>query len=312
MTYAPIALFTYNRADHTQKAVESLLLNAESKESDLFIFSDGPKNEKAVDGVKKNREYIHEIKKLEGIAFKSVTLIEREKNWGLANSLIAGITDVINQYGKIIVVEDDLILSPFFLKFMNEGLEKYNDEDRVGAISAYIYSDLNNIPNTFFLRHFHCWGWATWSRAWNLLNTDTRSLLRQMRWKKKEFDVGGYAGAYGNLYCQHKGLIDSWWVRYYASLFLANKLVLYPGISLVQNNGCDGSGTHSANNNGTIVQMSLAENPIVIQNIPIVENKNCYNAFCKHFEKNVSHNSLRQNYEDCKSFIRRMFYIDCL
>ena len=105
MYYAPIALFTYNRADKTQKAVESLLKNAEAKESDLFIFSDGAKNEKAIEGVEENRKYIHTIS-----GFKSITIIEREKNWGLANSLIAGITDVINKYGRVIVVEDDLIL----------------------------------------------------------------------------------------------------------------------------------------------------------------------------------------------------------
>lgn len=312
MTYAPIALFTYNRPDHTQKAVESLLLNAEAKDSELFIFSDGPKNEKAVEGVKKNREYIHEVKKLEGSGFKKVTLVEREKNCGLANSLIAGITDVINKYGEIIVVEDDLVLSPFFLDFMNKGLDKYREDERIGAISAYIYSDMNNLPDTFFIRHFHCWGWATWSRAWKLLNTDAKDLLRQMRWKKKEFDVGGFAGAYGNLYCQHKGLIDSWWVRYYASLFLANKLVLYPGCSLVSNNGCDGSGTHSVKGNENNVQILLASNPIILKDITIEENKKCYDEFCRHFSRNVNKHSFIQYVENCKSFIRRLFYIDCI
>ena len=105
MTYAPIALFTYNRADHTQRAVESLLQNAEAKDSDLFIFSDGAKNEKTIKGVEDNRKYIHTV-----TGFNSVTIVERETNWGLANSLIAGITDVINKYGKIIVVEKSILL----------------------------------------------------------------------------------------------------------------------------------------------------------------------------------------------------------
>ena len=107
MTYAPIALFTYNRADKTQRVVESLLQNAEAKFSDLFIFSDGPKTPEKKAGVEENRKYIHTIS-----GFKSISIIEREKNWGLANSLIAGITEVINKYGRVIVVEDDLILSP--------------------------------------------------------------------------------------------------------------------------------------------------------------------------------------------------------
>ena len=240
MTYAPIALFTYNRADHTQKAIESLLLNAESKESDLFIFSDGPKNEKAVDGVKRNREYIHEIKKLEGIAFKSVTLIEREKNWGLANSLIAGITDVINQYGKIIVVEDDLILSPFFLKFMNEGLEKYNDEDRVGAISAYIYSDLNNLPNTFFLRHFHCWGWATWRRAWQHMDMSMEGINKVSVWYmiRRIGILPGIFKYYRTLHkYKHIAQYSAWAARWDLSILVRDGIGICPGVNLSENIG---------------------------------------------------------------------------
>ena len=103
MQYAPIVLFTYARADHTRQAVESLLHNKEAAASDLYIFSDGPKNESKAQAVKENREYIHTIQ-----GFKSIHIVEREKNWGLANSLIAGITDVINQHGRVIVVEDDL------------------------------------------------------------------------------------------------------------------------------------------------------------------------------------------------------------
>lgn len=154
MTYAPIALFTYNRADHTQRAVESLLKNAEAKFSDLFIFSDGPKTPEKKAGVEENRKYIHTIS-----GFKSISIIEREKNWGLANSLIAGITEVINKYGKVIVVEDDLILSPYFLQFMNEGLEKYKDDDRVGTITGFVPPIKDKLPETFFLKYFQCWGW---------------------------------------------------------------------------------------------------------------------------------------------------------
>ena len=110
MSYAPIALFTYSRADHTRSAVESLLRNAEAGESDLYIFSDGPKTVEKAAAVAENRRYIHTI-----TGFKSINIVEREKNWGLANSLIAGITDVINKYGKVIVMEDDLIISPYFL-----------------------------------------------------------------------------------------------------------------------------------------------------------------------------------------------------
>lgn len=309
MGYAPIALFTYNRADHTQKAVESLLKNAEAKDSDLFIFSDGPKNEKAVEGVKKNREYIHEIKKLEGNGFKSVTLIEREKNWGLANSLIAGITELTDKYGMVIVVEDDLILSPYFLKFMNDGLEKYKDDDRVSAVSAYLNPIDCKAPETFFLRYFACWGWAVWKRSWNLLNTDAKDLLRQMRWKKNAFDVDNSGPFYGLLYCQKLGLVDSWAVLFYASSFLKNKLVLYPGVSCTQIGGTDGSGTHSENNQ-EMFYVKLADKPILLENINVKENVDIYHAFSRFNKKWLYQPILKRQYGLLKSFVRRLLGLD--
>ena len=314
MNYAPIALFTYNRADHTKQAVESLLKNVEAKDSDLFIFSDGPKNEKAKKGVEENREYIRTLKDVNGNAngnFKSVTIIEREKNWGLANSLIAGITEIVNKYGRVIVVEDDLILSPYFLQFMNDALEKYKDEERVSAISGFIYPIEEQLPSTFFLRYFHCWGWATWKRGWDMLNTDTRDLLRKMRFKKNAFDIGG---AYGNLYCTKIGLVDSWWVRLYASFYLAGKLTLYPGKSLVSNIGVDGSGTHSKNpseNKDQYVYESY-DKPIILEDIPVVENTIALRATKRYFEKKYNKSTTIAQFGRLKSFIRRLLYIDCI
>ena len=326
MNYAPIALFTYNRPDHTQQAVESLLTNAEAKNSDLYIFSDGPKNDKAVEGVKANREYIRSLKAAnddvnspslnrEGRkgAFHSVTIIEREKNWGLANSLIAGITEVVNKYGKVIVVEDDLILSPYFLQFMNEGLDKYENEDKVGAISAYVPTSEKKLPETFFLLYFHSWGWATWKRSWALLELDSRILLRKLRFKKKKFDVGGSAGAYGNLYCQKVGLVDSWWVRLYASFFLANKLTLFPHHSLVTNNGQDGTGTHVGRTANKDTMIHYISKPVIVKDITVMESESAYAVFKKEFDSRlVTDNSLGKYIKKAKSFIRRLLYIDCM
>lgn len=305
MQYAPIALFTYSRADHTRQAVESLLQNAEAKDSDLYIFSDGPKTEEKRVAVEENRKYIHTI-----TGFKSVTIVEREKNWGLANSLIAGITDIVNKYGRVIVVEDDLILSPYFLQFMNDGLEKYEDDDRVSAISGFIYPIEEHLPSTFFLRYFHCWGWATWKRGWDMLNTDTKDLLRKMRFKKNDFDIGG---AYGNLYCTKIGLVDSWWVRLYASFYLAGKLTLYPGKSLVSNIGLDGSGTHcrnSSENKNQYVYNSYV-GPIQLKDIPVRENTNAFRATKNYFKEKNNGSLVIKKIAIFKSYIRRLFYIDC-
>ena len=173
--FAPIALFTYCRPWHTQKTVEALLANHESSETDLYIFSDAPKNEKAIEGVLNTRKYIHTI-----TGFKNVHIIEREKNWGLANSLIDGISKIVNEYGKVIVVEDDIVASPFFLQYMNEGLELYKNDNKVASIHAYVYPTQKKLPETFFIQGADCWGWATWKRAWDIFNSNTQELLDEI------------------------------------------------------------------------------------------------------------------------------------
>lgn len=307
MTYAPIALFTYNRADKTKRVVESLLKNQEAKDSDLFIFSDGPKTEAKAAGVEENRKFIHTIS-----GFKNITIIERDRNWGLANSLIAGITDVINQYGKVIVVEDDLILSPYFLKFMNDGLEKYEDDDTVGTICGYVFPFQKSLPDTFFLYFMHPWGWATWKRSWNLLDTDTKRLLRKIRFKTKKFNLGGNCGSYGNLYCQKVGLVDSWYIRFYASLFLNKKLNLFPGKTMVTNSGLDGSGTHCGKGLQKTNNFILNPNPIEMNDISVEESQLAYSVFKSFYDANAHESFFKKKIIDFKSYIRRVLYIDCM
>ena len=311
MQYAPIALFTYNRADHTKQAVESLLKNVEAKDSDLFIFSDGPKNDKAKKGVEENRAYIKTLSNspLKGEGFRSVTIVEREKNWGLANSLIAGITEIVNKYGRVIVVEDDLILSPYFLQFMNEALEKYKDEDKVASISAFLNPIDCKAPETFFLRYFACWGWATWKRGWDILINDDRVLLKRLRWKKNDFNIGGTGPFYGILYCDKVGLNDSWAVRFYASQFLAGKLQLFPGRSMAIQTGTDGSGTHGVTVNHTFDSMQLCNEPIHVGDIDVEESKDMYDAYARFYGKGQK-KTVRTEWERFKSFIRRLIGID--
>ena len=303
MQYAPIALFTYNRADHTHQAVESLLRNAEAKDTDLFIFSDGPKNEKATEGVKANREFIRTI-----TGFKSITIIEREKNWGLAKNLIEGITKINDEFGRVIVVEDDLVLSPFFLRYMNDGLERYEHDERVASISAFLNPVDGDIPNTFFLRYFACWGWATWKRAWDLLNNDSRDLLKKLRWKKNDFNIGGTGPFYGILYCDKVGLNDSWAVRFYASCFLANKLHLFPYQTMAIQSGMDGTGTHSGISS-TYSNMKLSQVPILLSDIPVMENQLMYQAFSRFYGKGRKI-TVKVLFQRLKSFVRRLLGVD--
>lgn len=240
MQLAPIALFTYNRLWHTKQTVEALQNNLYVEESNLFIFSDGPKTEKDEPKVKEVREYLKTIK-----GFKNIEIIERDKNWGLANNIIDGVTKIVNEYGKIIVLEDDLVTSPYFLRFMNEALEMYRDEPNVASIHGYIYP-IDGLPETFFIRGADCWGWATWKEKWAIFEPDGQKLLDEVKKRglQKEADFNGSYGFTDMLKDQIKGKNNSWAVRWYFSAFLKNMLTLYPGQSYVKNIGMDAEGTH--------------------------------------------------------------------
>ena len=240
MNLAPIVLFVYNRPWHTQQTVEALQKNELANESELFIYSDKAKNEDARKSVDEVREYIDKID-----GFKRVTIIKREKNWGLANSIIDGVTKIVNEYGKIIVLEDDLVTSPYFLKFMNDSLSMYEKDNHVASIHGYVYP-IENLPDTFFIRGADCWGWATWDRGWDVFEEDGDKLLKEIKKKtlKKEVDFDDSYPYTKMLKNQIKGKNDSWAVRWYISAFLKDMLTLYPSQSYVQNIGNDSSGIH--------------------------------------------------------------------
>ncbi len=190
---------------------------------------------------------------------------------------------------------------------MNDGLDKYENEDKVSAICGYCPVKDVKLPETYFLRYFHCWGWATWKRSWDTVNWDTKALLRKMRFKKNKFDIGG---AYGNLYCQKVGLVDSWWVRVYASFFLAGKLNLFPERTLVSNHGMDGTGTHNKDNGVGTDGVILAFTKVEMKETPIMEDLLAEKAFRKVY--NTNNNCYIRYYGRIKSFIRRFLYIDAL
>jgi len=240
MNLAPIVLFVYNRPWHTQQTIEALQKNELASESELFIYSDGSKSDTTALHVKEVRDYIKTIN-----GFKIVTILEREKNWGLANSIIDGVTNIVNKYGKIIVLEDDLVTSPYFLKFMNKNLDVYEKENQVASIHGYIYP-IDGLPNTFFIKGADCWGWATWKRAWDVFESNGQKLLDELVLNdlEKEADFNEAYGFTKMLKDQIAGKNNSWAVRWYMSAFLKNMLTLYPGKSYVQNIGFGDGGTH--------------------------------------------------------------------
>jgi len=265
MNLAPIALFTYNRPWHTQQTVEALQKNKLASESELFIYSDDAKNDDARVSVDEVRKYIDNI-----TGFKKITVIKRDKNWGLANSIIDGVTKIVNEYGRIIVLEDDLVTSPYFLKFMNEGLTMYENEDKVASIHGYIYP-IDNLPNTFFIKGADCWGWATWKRAWDVFEPNGQKILDELKSRglEKGADFNNSYGLTQMLKDQIKGKNNSWAVRWYMSAFLKDMLTLYPGKSYVQNIGDDDSGTHCGVSDIFRVELSTSNN---INRLELVEN----------------------------------------
>jgi hypothetical protein len=269
MELAPVVVFTYNRLEHTRLTIEALARNELAGATRLILFSDGPKTGSETDraSVGAVREYLERVS-----GFASVRLLWREKNLGLARSIIDGVTEVCNEFGKLIVLEDDLISSPWFLRYMNDGLTSYDDTQAVISVHGYVYPVKAALPETFLLRGADCWGWGTWERGWRLFNPDGRSLLGELDERKltREFDLGGAYGYTAMLRDQVAGRNDSWAVRWHASSFLRGKLTLYPGRSLIRNIGCDASGAHC----GTTEKFTteLSENPVCVRRLPTVEN----------------------------------------
>lgn len=244
MSAAPIILFVYNRPDHTLQTLQALEKNALASSSELFIYSDAPKNQQSKVAVDQVREVIKSDWK-----FKKVHLILRDTNCGLAANVIDGVSTIVKKYGRIIVLEDDLTTSPFALTYFNDALERYQHEDKVMQISGYGYplKDLALLPETFFFRVANSWGWATWDRAWNHFNADINSLTDDFTTEQiHQFSIEGKENFWKQVQEFKSGKINSWAIRWYASVFKNNGLVLYPRNSLTQNIGNDGSGTHTA------------------------------------------------------------------
>ena len=281
---APILLFVYNRPQHVKRAISSLLQNREAAASDLYVFSDAARSAEDAAAVEMVREEIADIQ-----GFRSVSVVKRNENFGLARSIIEGVTSIVNRYGRVIVLEDDLVVSPYFLRFMNDALEVYKDEPRVGHIQACDFIQSAALPDTFLIKWTGSWGWATWQRAWELFNPNGQELLDQLyeRHLTKQFDFNGKYGFTRMLRQQIEGKNNSWAIRWNASLFLADVLSLNVGRSLVSNEGLDGSGTNSVSLDP--YRSALSMNPIEVRSIsPVVENLEARKAYERYYARTNS------------------------
>lgn len=283
MSLSPILLFVYNRPEHTRLTLEALKKNHLSDSSSLYIFSDGYRNETDREEVIKVRELIRSVE-----GFAAIHIEEKSENVGLARNIIEGVTGVVNEHGKVIVLEDDLITSPYFLTFMNNVLDRYEQEEKIAHVQGFCFP-LQGLPDAFLIKWTGSWGWATWKRAWDLFNPDGEALLTEIMKKKlnREFDFNGNYPFTRMLRRQVNGENDSWAIRWNASLFLNNRLSVNAGKSLVQNIGFDGSGRHSGRDEiyTTPLHMSALSSEIP----RIEENMIARKAFEKYYRRTNSH-----------------------
>ena len=263
--YSPIIIFAYNRADHLAQTYEALKNCPEAKASELFVFSDGAKNEAAEKGVEEVHAYLKSIENTDD--FACVRIIESPENKGLAASIIDGVTKVINEFGRVIVLEDDCVPSPHFLRFMNGCLDSFEADKQIGAIAGYT-PDFG-VPEAYsydiFTSYRSCsWGWATWADRWDGVDWDFSE--RKAYFKPsfvRKFNSSG-SDRFMRLYRQSKGNGSSWSVRFGAHLVKNDQLTVYPRYSYISNIGCDESGVHSKADDAESMAVDLSkaiENP---------------------------------------------------
>lgn len=240
---APLIIFTYNRLDTLELTIKNLQQNILADKTNVFIFSDYAGKEKDIESVNKLRNFIHSID-----GFKSITIIEREENYGLAKNIIEGVTNIINKYEKVIVLEDDLLTSKNFLSYMNQALEFYKNDEKISSISGFswnLYSLKYLKEDTFLAYRPSSWGWATWKKKWENIDWELKDFDTFIKDKKatKVFNLGGMDMT-RMLKHFKEGKNNSWAIRYSYNIFKQNKYCIYPRISKIQNIGFGSNSTH--------------------------------------------------------------------
>jgi GR25 family glycosyltransferase involved in LPS biosynthesis len=273
MKLAPVVLFAYNRPQLLRKTLESLAANELAQETELYVYADGPKENAdahALENIRKVRALVRE-KNWCG----KVTLIESEKNKGLATSIIEGVTQIVNAHSKIIVVEDDVLLSRYFLRFMNDALEQHKDDANVQSIGSWNYfCDPALLKDNFFYRFPDSIAWATFDRAWKLFEKDSDRAMKRIAESGRAARFDGelnYPYFSNMLKLQAEGKISSWAIRWTATGIIHNMLSFFPRQTLSVHIGFGDDATHERMedyNTGLV----LATAPQEVKRIPVEEN----------------------------------------
>jgi putative methyltransferase (TIGR04325 family) len=307
MTLAPILLFVYNRPEHTAQTLAALAANELADQSALYIYADGPKpgaDEQTLQNIERTRAIIRQKQWC-----KEVIIIEAEINKGLAASVINGVTEVVNKHGIVIVLEDDIITSKYFLRFMNEALAMYQSEPKALSIGALnFFATDESVPDTFFIPIPDCWGWATWRDRWALFEPNPQKLLDRLRANKliDKFNLYGAYNFESMLIDQIKGNVNSWAIRWQAVAYLEDKLALYPRYSVTKNIGFGAGGTHGGDDKYSD-RLLFAESPILLHKIPVVEDPAITGKMMAGYKQVTQHSGLIKTKLAIRQFIK-----DCL
>ena len=275
MTTMPcvIVIFAYNRSAHLFRCISTLLANEEARNFSIEVFIDGPKSDFDVAEQKKIIYYLEILN-----IFENIKIYKRKENTGLSRSIIAGLRDVFSRYEAAIIIEDDLEVSPYLLEFFTSALNLYKDDSSVASIHGFSYPLEGDLSQTYFLKGADCWGWATWRNRWAEFEEDAQVLIDGIIRENavNRFDLDGNYAYFKMLKKQSRGEIDSWAIRWHASMFLKNKFTLFPRVSLVENKGMDGSGTHynvTANASPNKKMSRLSRKPIKLVKQTVIEDE---------------------------------------
>jgi len=241
--YAPIAIFAYNRPDSLTRMMASLRECKEFEHSTITIFVDGPKNEKDKAAVDRVRHLVQNLR------LPNVTNVFSETNKGLRQSIYSGVNEICAGQGRVIVLEDDLVLSPIALRYFNDGLDYYKDDVRIWSIAGYLYDvpELRDSRKAIALPFAHPWGWATWARAWSRFSLDNRPRLTDLESAAfcQMFDVNGIYPFAAQLQQSIAGRVDSWFIHWYYTIFQNGGWSIFPPRRVLDNFGIS-QGTHGS------------------------------------------------------------------
>ena len=271
MKLAPVVVFAYNRPDHLRQVLDHLSKNILANQSDLYVYCDGAKNGASELEKKVVAECALVAKQASG--FKTVTVVERDYNVGLADNIIGAVTEIVNQYGRVITIEDDVITSKGYLKYMNEALEMYKDDERVMHITGFMWKYRGLLPTTFFYTVPECGGgWSTWKRAWDHFNYNVDDLYNYWKNDWDKFNIWGGNSLQKQLEDNFHGTLKTWFVRWYSVVRKMGGLTLYPNRPLTTNIGFDGSGTNCLESNSNPFNWTKLAEEIPVKRITIKEN----------------------------------------